>query len=86
MQWDRGRFHMRALRRSDVIAPSVTLALICVALVAPGAHAATFTVNTTTDATGSCPTPTTCSLRQAIAETNAAAGADVIDFDLPPAR
>lgn len=62
----------------------VGLVLGIIVLGAAPAQAATFTVNNTTDASGACPTPTTCSLRQAIESTNTAAGSDTIQFSLPP--
>ena len=61
------------------------LALVLVSAWACSAHAATFTVDRTTDDTGPCPAPATCSLRQAIESANATAGTDVIEFALPPA-
>ena len=76
---------MQDVRRIVGVKPGVVLALalsIC-ALGAPAGHAATFTVNNTTDDDGPCPTPTTCSLRQALAEADVAGGSDVVEFDLP---
>ncbi len=61
----------------------LVLALWICAFGAPAGHAATFTVNNTTDDDGTCPTPATCSLRQALAEADLAAGSDVVEFSLP---
>lgn len=61
----------------------IAAALAGGALLAPAGQAATFTVDNTTDAAGSCPTPTTCSLRQAVTDANITAGSDAIGFALP---
>ena len=65
------------------LAVLIAAALAGGALLAPAGQAATFTVDNTTDAAGSCPTPTTCSLRQAVTDANITAGSDAIDFALP---
>ena len=53
-------------------------------LVIPAAaNAATFTVNNTSDATGTCPTPSTCSFRQALDSANSTTGDDTIVFAIP---
>lgn len=54
---------------------------ILLALALPSAHAATFTVTSTGD-TGGSTCAATCTLRQAINAANAAAGADVIAFNI----
>jgi hypothetical protein len=73
------------LRRAVV--PRLTLLLAATlaggALLAPAGQAATFTVNNTTDDAGSCPTPATCSLRQALADADATAGSDAVVLSLP---
>jgi hypothetical protein len=72
---------MRRPRRLALIPAMVAaLALACGAA---DAVAATFTVSTTSDSPGTCPTPTTCSLRQAVETSDAAPGDDTIDFALP---
>lgn len=68
-------------RRRRVLLVAYAAVLFCVS--PPAAAAATFTVNDTTDTAGTCPTPTTCSLRQAIGSANATAGDDTIDFSIP---
>jgi CSLREA domain-containing protein len=67
-------------RTLSVIVVGLVSALVPVA----AADAATFTVTTTADPTGTCPTPNSCSLRQAVNSANATAGDDVITFSLPP--
>jgi hypothetical protein len=58
-----------------------TLAATLFAVVAGSAQATSFTVSSDLDTGGTCTaTPTTCTLRQAIASANAHAGADVIQF------
>lgn len=61
------------------------LALLCLACVAESAPAAVFTVDTTSDASlDACtPAPDDCSLRGAIARSNAAPDFDAIHFDIP---
>lgn len=64
------------------------LLLVVVSTVAIGATQAqaadtTFTVNSTADTGGQCPTVSTCTLRQAINSSQAVAGNDDIGFDLP---
>src|SRR5262245_41739468 len=61
-------------------------AVTVVVLAAGSATAATFTVNSTADTDdGVCSmTPGSCTLREALAAANAAAGADVIAFAIPP--
>ncbi len=72
---------MRRTRRLALI--PATVAALALACGASNAVAATFTVSTTSDSGGSCPTPTTCSLRQAVETSDAAPGDDTIDFALP---
>lgn len=60
--------------RACVLAGTVWLSL--------GVSAATFTVTRTDDRNASC-LPADCSLREAVAAANAAAGNDVIEFSLP---
>src|ERR1044072_2964564 len=74
---------MSTRRFTDVLARSFVVALAVAALSPPAGHAATFTVDNTTDVVGPCPTPTTCSLRQAIASAQSAPGPDSVEFGLP---
>ncbi|MEA2348037.1 MAG: fibronectin-binding autotransporter adhesin [Thermoleophilaceae bacterium] len=79
--WDRLAMVTRLVDRSNW----VRIAALCATLALPaGAQAADFTVNTTADTAGSCPTPTTCTLRQAVNDANVAGTDDTIDFNLPP--
>jgi CSLREA domain-containing protein len=56
---------------------------ICIALCLAGAaRAATFTVTSTADGTGTCPSADNCTLREALTDANAAGGSNVIAFDI----
>src|SRR5207237_10174123 len=74
------------LRRVARRFTSVLFILAAAAAVPALAAANTFTVVSNDDvAGGTCPTPSTCNLRQAINSANASPGQDRIDFDIPPA-
>ncbi|MDX6667784.1 MAG: hypothetical protein QOK04_1164, partial [Solirubrobacteraceae bacterium] len=70
---------MNPIRRRVV---ACLLALAGLAVVPAAADAAQFVVNSTAETGGSCPTPTTCTLPQAINDSNTTTGDDVIDFNL----
>jgi CSLREA domain-containing protein len=62
----------------------VVVTLGVVAGAAAPAQAATFTVNSTADVVGACPSVSSCTLRTAVDTANSAAGNDTITFALPP--
>ena len=71
------------MRVTALVRLVVASALIAAALPAT-AGAVAYTVNSTADTAGPCPTPSTCTLRQAITTANTSAGvADTISFNLP---
>jgi predicted outer membrane repeat protein len=70
-----GRAHARQLAAGAGLTVGATFAMGGVG------HASDFTVDNTSDSTGTCPTPTTCSLRQAVGSANANGGPDNILFD-----
>ena len=71
---------MRMSGRARRFRTVLTIALIGGATLPAAAHAAPFTVNSLGDTGGTCPTPTTCTLRQAINSANALPGPDTIGF------
>lgn len=55
-------------------------ALVAALCAAHAAHATTFTVTSVADTAGTCPSPDSCTLRQAITDANAAGGVNTIGF------
>jgi CSLREA domain-containing protein len=60
----------------------LALAALGIGVVAPSAHAATFTVNSANDADDGLCDAVHCSLREAINRANTAAGQDTINFSI----
>jgi hypothetical protein len=62
----------------------VVVVLLAGALGVTPAQAATFSVTSTADVAGTCPSVSTCTLRTAVDTANSVAGNDTITFALPP--
>ncbi len=77
----------RGARPGRRVATALAAVAVASAALAPGALAATFDVDTTADSAGlglcELAIPADCSLRDAIARANAAAGSDLIEFSIP---
>lgn len=56
---------------------------IIACFLAARAHAATITVTSTADTAGTCPSASSCTLRQAITDANTAGGSNQINFAIP---
>ena len=63
---------------------AIGITLLCLLIGGPAA-AATFTVTSATDGVGTCPSASSCTLRQAITDANTAGGSNQINFAIPGA-